>query len=62
LIRELSSLSFISLKGALPAYEFNFSDVNPPVHAWSVWRVYKVTGDRVFLEKAFHKLMINFTW
>lgn len=53
--------------GQIPAYEFNFSDVNPPVHAWAVWRVYKMTGkrgerDRQFLARAFHKLMINFTW
>jgi len=53
--------------GQIPAYEFNFSDVNPPVHAWACWRVYKMTGkrghrDRMFLERAFHKLLINFTW
>jgi hypothetical protein len=53
--------------GALPAYEFAFSDVNPPVHAWAVWRVYKITGpkgsrDLRFLESAFQKLLMNFTW
>ncbi|MGA8366749.1 MAG: MGH1-like glycoside hydrolase domain-containing protein [Candidatus Acidiferrales bacterium] len=54
--------------GKLPAYEYNFSDVNPPVHAWAAWRVYKIAGriqgkpDRVFLERVFHKLLINFTW
>lgn len=53
--------------GALPAYEFNFSDVNPPVHAWACWRVYKMTGprgqrDRGFLERTFQKLLLNFTW
>jgi Glycosyl hydrolase family 63 C-terminal domain len=54
--------------GQLPAYEWNFSDVNPPVHAWAAWRVYKiaarVTGhaDRTFLERVFHKLLLNFTW
>ncbi len=53
--------------GQIPAYEFNFSDVNPPVHAWACWRVYKMTGprggrDRTFLARAFHKLLINFTW
>jgi hypothetical protein len=53
--------------GQLPAYEFNFSDVNPPVHAWACWRVYKMTGprggrDRVFLERCFQKLLMNFTW
>ncbi len=53
--------------GQLPAYEFNFSDVNPPVHAWACWRVYKQTGprgqrDRMFLARAFQKLLLNFTW
>jgi hypothetical protein len=53
--------------GQLPAYEFAFSDVNPPVHAWSAWRVYKMTGpkgqrDHAFLERVFHKLLINFSW
>ncbi len=53
--------------GQIPAYEFAFDDVNPPVHAWASWRVYKMTGprggrDRVFLRRAFHKLLINFTW
>ncbi len=53
--------------GQLPAYEFAFGDVNPPVHAWACWRVYKMTGqrgerDRTFLGKAFHKLLLNFTW
>ncbi len=53
--------------GQLPAYEFSFSDSNPPVHAWACWRVYKMTGqrgerDREFLARAFHKLLINFTW
>ncbi|MGA1196944.1 MAG: MGH1-like glycoside hydrolase domain-containing protein, partial [Candidatus Latescibacterota bacterium] len=53
--------------GALPAYEFALSDVNPPVHAWACWRVYKMTApqgkrDRVFLVKTFQKLLLNFTW
>ncbi|MDB6170001.1 MAG: glucosidase [Verrucomicrobia bacterium] len=53
--------------GQLPAYEWNFSDVNPPVHAWACWRVYKMTGraearDRVFLARVFQKLLVNFTW
>ncbi len=53
--------------GQLPAYEFDFNDVNPPVHAWACWRVYKMTGgrgarDRVFLSRCFQKLVINFTW
>ncbi len=53
--------------GETPAYEFEFSDVNPPVHAWSAWRVYKISnakGDRdfAFLESAYQKLLLNFTW
>jgi hypothetical protein len=53
--------------GQLPAYEWNFSDVNPPVHAWAVWRVYKLSDrkgsrDLAFLERAFQKLLFNFAW
>ncbi|HYA61678.1 MAG TPA: glucosidase [Candidatus Sulfotelmatobacter sp.] len=54
--------------GQLPAYEWAFGDVNPPVHAWAAWRVYKIerrlrgVADRQFLEKIFHKLLLNFTW
>ncbi|MDX6204020.1 MAG: hypothetical protein QOF39_77 [Frankiales bacterium] len=50
--------------GQLPAYEWNFSDVNPPVHAWAALRVFQIDGSRDFdfLERVFHKLMINFTW
>jgi hypothetical protein len=54
--------------GQLPAYEWAFGDVNPPVHAWAAWRVYKIEkkrrgiGDRAFLERIFQKLMLNFTW
>lgn len=54
--------------GQLPAYEWNFSDVNPPVHAWSCYRVFKIerkmygTEDLDFLEGAFQKLLLNFTW
>ena len=53
--------------GQIPAYEFAFGDVNPPVHAWAAWRVYKISGpqgkrDRKFLERIFQKLLINFTW
>src|SRR5450432_921507 len=55
--------------GQLPAYEWAFSDVNPPVHAWSAWRVYSIdkrnnngNGDIAFLESVFHKLLMNFTW
>jgi Glycosyl hydrolase family 63 C-terminal domain len=53
--------------GQIPAYEFAFSDVNPPVHAWAAWRVYKISAPRAsrdiqFLESVFHKLLLNFTW
>jgi hypothetical protein len=60
--------------GALPAYEWNFGDVNPPVHAWATWRVFQIDrkrrrlerpgdpGDLAFLERVFHKLLLNFTW
>jgi len=54
--------------GQLPAYEWRLDDVNPPVHAWSAWRVYKIdkkqrgAGDLKFLERVFHKLLLNFTW
>jgi hypothetical protein len=55
--------------GQLPAYEWAFGDVNPPVHAWAAWRVFQIDrkrrgdqGDLAFLERVFHKLMLNFTW
>ena len=50
--------------GQLPAYEWDFSDANPPVHAWAAMRVFEIDGstDYTFLERAFHKLLINFTW
>jgi hypothetical protein len=54
--------------GQLPAYEWAFGDVNPPVHAWATWKLYKLEeikkgkGDRSFLERVFHKLLLNFTW
>jgi hypothetical protein len=55
--------------GQLPAYEWSFNDVNPPVHAWAAWSVYKIDkdarngkGDHVFLESVFHKLVMNFSW
>lgn len=58
---------YLHPNGQISAYEFNFSDVNPPVHAWACWRVFKMTGkrgkrDRAFLERVFHKLLMNFTW
>ena len=54
--------------GQIPAYEWAFGDVNPPVHAWAAWRVYKIDKKRKaraiahFLQRVFHKLMLNFTW
>jgi hypothetical protein len=55
--------------GQFPAYEWNFSDVNPPVHAWATWRVFQIDrkqrgdcGDLAFLERVIHKLLLNFTW
>ncbi len=54
--------------GQLPAYEWAFNDVNPPVHAWAALRVFRIerrltgNGDRAFLERIFHKLLLNFTW
>jgi hypothetical protein len=59
---------YMHSNGQLPAYEWAFGDVNPPVHAWAAWRVYKIEqkrrgkGDRTFLEHVFHKLLLNFTW
>ncbi|HLH41529.1 MAG TPA: hypothetical protein VKV74_00990 [Bryobacteraceae bacterium] len=59
---------YLHPNGQIPAYEWSFSDVNPPVHAWACWRVYqidrKLTGhaDYGFLESVFHKLLLNFTW
>tara|TARA_R110000868_G_scaffold141147_6_gene357331 strand:- start:3426 stop:6047 length:2622 start_codon:yes stop_codon:yes gene_type:complete len=60
--------SYMHPNGQIPAYEWNFSDVNPPVHSYAVWKVYEQDkaktgkGDIPFLEKAFQKLLINFTW
>jgi len=59
---------YLHPNGQLPAYEWNFSDVNPPVHAWAAWRVYKIEQkrhgkpDRSFLVRIFHKLLLNFNW
>lgn len=59
---------YMSPNGQIPAYEWKFDDVNPPVHAWACWRVYKIDGkisgvkDTAFLESTFHKLLMNFTW
>lgn len=54
--------------GQIPAYEWAFGDVNPPVHTWATWRIYKIEqkiygrADRQFLERVFQKLMLNFSW
>ena len=60
---------YMHANGQLPAYEWAFGDVNPPVHAWAAWRVFQIDrkqrgghGDLEFLERVFHKLMLNFTW
>jgi hypothetical protein len=58
---------YLHPNGQIPAYEFAFEDVNPPVHAWAVWHVHQMSasrkvGDPSFLERAFHKLLLNFTW
>ncbi len=70
--RQLKLLTkewYMHPNGQFPAYEWNFSDVNPPVHAWAAWRIYKIDkknnggkGDVEFLESIFHKLLLNFTW
>ena len=69
--RQLELLArewYMHPNGQLPGCEWNFSDVNPPVHAWAAYRVYKIDAkqhgraDRGFLESIFHKLLINFTW
>jgi hypothetical protein len=67
-LRMLTNQVYLHPNGQMPAYEWNFSDVNPPVHCKAVWQVYlmdrafKGRGDRAFLESQFHKLLMNFTW
>jgi hypothetical protein len=68
-LRLLTREWYMHPNGQLPAYEWAFGDVNPPVHAWATWRVFQIDrrqrgdcGDLVFLERVFHKLMLNFTW
>jgi hypothetical protein len=70
----ITKVWYMHPNGQLPAYEWAFSDVNPPVHAWAAWRVFEIdrkrrrarqpndAGDRAFLERVFHKLLLNFTW
>ncbi|MGB8536508.1 MAG: glucosidase [Acidobacteriaceae bacterium] len=71
---ELLRVWYLHPNGELPAYEWNFSDANPPVHAWAAWRVFEIDrkhrrkenpndpGDLLFLEMVFQKLLLNFTW
>lgn len=68
-LKLLTNEWYMHPNGQLPAYEWNFSDVNPPVHAWAAWRIFKLDknynygqGDNAFLEAVFHKLLLNFTW
>ncbi|MBO3270401.1 MGH1-like glycoside hydrolase domain-containing protein [Hymenobacter defluvii] len=68
-LRLLTRDWYMHPNGQLPAYEWNLSDANPPVHAWATWRVYQMDqlqrnghGDTVFLEAMFHKLNLNFSW
>lgn len=67
-LKLLTKEWYLHPNGQLPAYEWDFSDVNPPVHAWSTFRVYKIDerihgkGDIAFLESVFQKLLLNFTW
>ncbi|GMW05216.1 MAG: glucosidase [Gammaproteobacteria bacterium] len=67
-LRLMTNQVYLHPNGQIPAYEWNFSDVNPPVHCKAVWQIYMMdkslrgTGDRAFLESMFHKLLMNFTW
>ena len=68
-LKLLTKEWYMHPNGQLPAYEWALGDVNPPVHGWATWRVYKIDqkqnggkGDRAFLEEVFHKLLLNFTW
>jgi hypothetical protein len=67
-LRLMTNQVYLHPNGQIPAYEWNFSDVNPPVHCKATWQVYlmeksfRANGDRAFLESQFHKLLMNFTW
>jgi len=67
-LRLMTNQVYLHPNGQIPAYEWNFSDVNPPVHCKAVWQVYQMdrafkgVADRAFLESQFHKLLMNFTW
>src|SRR5262249_24894476 len=67
-LRLMTNQVYLHPNGQIPAYEWNFSDVNPPVHCKATWQIYLLDkslhgqGDRAFLESMFHKLLMNFTW
>ena len=67
-LRLITNQVYLHPSGQIPAYEWNFSDVNPPVHCKATWQIYMIEkmihgkGDRAFLEGMFHKLLMNFTW
>lgn len=67
-LERLTREWYMHPNGQIPAYEWNFDGVNPPVHAWAVWRVYTIEqemygrSDKKFLERVFQKLLLNFTW
>ena len=67
-LRLMTNQVYLHPNGQIPAYEWNFSDVNPPVHCKATWQIYLMDkflhgkGDRAFLEIMFHKLLMNFTW
>jgi hypothetical protein len=67
-LRLITNSVYLHPNGQIPAYEWNFSDVNPPVHCKATWQIYAMEkslhgrGDRAFLESMFHKLLMNFTW
>jgi hypothetical protein len=67
-LRLLTNQVYLHPNGQIPAYEWNFSDVNPPVHAKAIWQIYQLEksfrgkGDGAFLKRQFHKLLMNFTW
>ena len=67
-LERLTREWYMHPNGQMPAYEWDFDGVNPPVHAWAAWRVYTIEqkmygrSDKKFLERVFQKLLLNFTW
>jgi hypothetical protein len=67
-LHQVARALYMHPNGQIPAYEWAFGDVNPPIHAWATWRVYlsereqRGTGDKDFLKRIFNKLLLNFTW